>query len=117
MYLIGKINVISELPDKFKRLNDIAYNLWWSWNPEAIDLYREIDLDLWEKLGKNPVRFLQEVSQKKLQAKLKDESFIERLDTVVKEFDHYMSDKTTWFNRHYPDHSNTSIAYFSAEYG
>ncbi len=117
MYLIGKINVISELPDKFKRLNDIAYNLWWSWNPEAIDLYREIDLELWEKLGKNPVRFLQEVSQKKLQAKLDDESFIERLDRVVKEFDDYMSDKGTWFNQNYPEHSDDGIAYFSAEYG
>lgn len=117
MYLVGKINVISALPEKFKRLNDIAYNLWWSWNPEAIDLYREIDLDLWEKLGKNPVRFLQEVSQKKLQSKLNDEDFMKRLENVVSTFDNYMSEKNTWFTRTYPQNTDKMIAYFSAEYG
>ena len=117
MYLVGKINVISALPEKFKRLNDIAYNLWWSWNPEAIDLYREIDLDLWEKLGKNPVRFLQEVSQKKLQSKLNDEDFMKRLECVVSTFDNYMSEKNTWFTRTYPQNTDKMIAYFSAEYG
>lgn len=117
MYLVGKINVISALPDKFKRLNDIAYNLWWSWNPEAIDIYREIDLELWEKLGKNPVRFLQEVSQKKLQVKLEDQDFMNRLNNVVAAFDSYMSEKATWFAKNHPDSNGKSIAYFSAEYG
>ena len=117
MYIVGKINVISELPDKFKRLNDIAYNLWWSWNPEAIDLYRDIDLDLWEKLGKNPVRFLQEVSQKKLQAKLNDPEFMARLESVVAAYDSYMSDTDTWYANTYKDKTTKRIAYFSAEYG
>ncbi len=117
MYLVGKINVISALPDKLKRLNDIAYNLWWSWNPEAIDLYREIDLELWDKLGKNPVRFLQEVSQKKLQLKLDDVDFMNKLDNVVKTFDSYMSEKNTWFSENHPESIDNKIAYFSAEYG
>ena len=117
MYLVGKINVISALPEEFKRLNDIAYNLWWSWNPEAIDLYREIDLDLWEKVGKNPVRFLQEVSQKKLHVKLNDAEFLERLNTVIANFDSYLSEKNTWFSENYPDNADNRIAYFSAEYG
>lgn len=117
MYLLGKINVISALPDEFKRLNDIAYNLWWSWNPEAIDLYREIDLDLWEKVGKNPVRFLQEISQKKLQIKLNDSDYMARLNSIVASFDSYMSEKNTWFTQRYSDHSDKKIAYFSAEYG
>ena len=72
MYILGKITVTAVIPERIKRLNDIAYNLWWSWNSDAIDLYREIDLSLWEKLGKNPVRFLQEVSQKKVDEKLNE---------------------------------------------
>lgn len=117
MYIVGKINVISALPEELKSLNDIAYNLWWSWNPEAIDLYREIDLELWVKLDKNPVRFLQEVSQKKLQAKLSDEEFMKRLHNVVAAYDSYMSEKDTWFSRNHPEGNGKSIAYFSAEYG
>lgn len=117
MYIVGKINVISVLPEKFKRLNDIAYNLWWSWNPDAIDLYREIDLELWEKVGKNPVRFLQEVSQKKLQIKLEDPGYMQRLDNVVESFDNYMQNKDTWFSQNHAEYINKRIAYFSAEYG
>lgn len=117
MYLVGKINVISTLPEKFKRLNDIAYNLWWTWNSEAIDLYREIDLELWQKVDKNPVRFLQEVSQKKLQAKLSDEEYLSRLDKVVASFDSYMSEKNTWFSQNHSELTDKKVAYFSAEYG
>lgn len=117
MYLLGKITVTAVLPDRLMRLKDIAYNLWWSWNSEAIDLFREIDLALWEKLGKNPVRFLQEVSQKKLEAKLNDNEYLERFDDTVKHFDEYLSKQDTWFSRTYPDKANHRIAYFSAEYG
>lgn len=117
MYIVGKINVISALPEKFKRLNDIAYNMWWSWNPEAIDLYREIDLELWQKVNKNPVRFLQEVSQKKLQTKLNDIEYMKRLDKIVADFDNYMLDQNTWYTENYPDKVDNKIAYFSAEYG
>jgi starch phosphorylase len=117
MYLVGKINVISTLPEKFKRLSDIAYNLWWSWHPDAIDLYREIDLELWEKTGRNPVRFLQEISQKKLQAKLTDSEYMNRLDKVVAAFDSYMSEADTWYSQNHPDIADKRIAYFSAEYG
>lgn len=117
MYLIGKITVTAVLPDKLKRLKDIAYNLWWSWNPDAIDLYREIDLALWEKLGKNPVRFLQEVSQKKLDEKIKDSGFMKRYEAVIEKFDLYISNTDTWFNRNHPDKKGHGVAYFSAEFG
>ena len=117
MYVFGKITVTAVLPERLGRLKDIAYNLWWSWNSEAIDLYREIDLTLWEKLGKNPVRFLQEVSQKKLEQKLNDLDFMKRYDQIVDKYDTYMSDTDTWFNRTYPDKRNHMTAYFSAEYG
>jgi len=117
MYTLGKITITTVLPEELKRLKDIAYNLWWSWNPEALDLFKEIDLPLWERLGKNPVRFLQEVSQKKLDRKVEDPVYMQRYQKIVNDFDSYMSDTETWFNRNYPDKKNHVIAYFSAEYG
>lgn len=117
MYLIGKISVTAVLPEKLIRLKDIAYNLWWSWNSEAIDLYREIDLELWEKLGKNPVRFLQEVRQKKLEDKLNDNDYMRRYQDVVASFDSYMANTDTWFSKNFPDKRDHRVAYFSAEYG
>ncbi|MCX8130384.1 MAG: alpha-glucan family phosphorylase [Clostridia bacterium] len=117
MYLLGRITVTAVLPERLKRLKDIAYNLWWSWNSEAIDLYREIDLALWERLGKNPVRFLQEVSQKKLEQVLNNPDYLRRYDEIVLKFDSYMNNTNTWFSKTYPGKQNHIIAYFSAEYG
>jgi len=117
MYLLGKIKVTAVLPEKIKRLRDIAYNLWWSWNPEATDLFKDIDIVLWERVGKNPVRFLQEVSQRKLEIKLNDPNYMQKYDNVVNKFDSYMTNTDTWFNRNFPDKKDQMIAYFSAEYG
>lgn len=117
MYLLGKITVTAIIPEELSRLKDISYNLWWSWNSEAIDLYREIDLALWEKLGKNPVRFLQEVGQSKIDKKLNDKSFMKRYKDVVKRFDTYMFQSDTWFSKNHKDKEEHLIAYFSAEYG
>ncbi|MFZ5989257.1 MAG: alpha-glucan family phosphorylase [Bacillota bacterium] len=117
MYLFGKITVTAVIPDELSKLRDIAYNLWWSWNSDAIDLYREIDLALWEKLGKNPVRFLKEVSQKKLESKVSDPDYMKRYRDVVKKYESYMEETDTWFSRNFPDKKNHMVAYFSAEYG
>lgn len=117
MYLFGKITVTAVIPEELSKLKDIAYNLWWSWNSDAIDLYREIDLALWEKLGKNPVRFLKEVSQKKLEAKVNDPDFMSRYRKVVEKYEAYMNETDTWFSRNFPDKKDHMVAYFSAEYG
>lgn len=118
MYVLGKIKVTTELPAELARLKDIAYNLWWSWNNEAIDLYREIDLPLWERLNKNPIRFLQEINRKKLLEKASDPSFMRQYNAVVDRFDRYMSNtQDTWYARTYPDRLSERIIYFSAEYG
>jgi starch phosphorylase len=117
MYIIGKIVVTTVIPDELLKLKEIACNLWWSWNPDAIDLFRDIDLHLWEKLKKNPIHFLQEVSRQKLLDKVNDIEFMKRYRKVFHEFDSYMSSTDTWFLKKYPDKKNHHIAYFSAEYG
>ena len=53
MYLFGKITVKPQLPERIKGLSKIANNLWWSWNTEFLRLFKEIDIDLWERIEKN----------------------------------------------------------------
>ena len=117
MYKYGKIKVKTSIPERLSGLTSLSMNLWWSWNNEAVDLFREIDLALWEKLNHNPVRFLQEVSMKKLEEKLSDSKFLENYDSVMDKFNNYMTTEDTWFNKNYPDYKNQNIIYFSAEYG
>jgi glycogen phosphorylase len=117
MHILGKIKVTSVLPEELSGLKEMAYNLWWSWNFEAIDLYREIDLPLWERLGKNPVRFIQEISLEKLAIKLGDSEYMQQYRKVYERYQEYIKNEDTWFSKEYPDRRSERIAYFSAEYG
>lgn len=117
MHKIGRIKVTTAIPETLSGLRDLAYNLWWSWNNEAADLFRDIDLILWEDLEHNPVRFLQEVSPRKLREKLDDPDFMKRYEKVMADFNSYLSDRDTWFSRNFPQYRDEHIVYFSAEYG
>ncbi len=117
MYVFNKIVVNPQLPKRINRLGEIANNLWWSWNTEFLRLFKEIDIDLWETVEKNPVKFLKRVSQEKLEAVSEKWEFLKEYDRIVENFDDYMSSRNTWFNRTYPENKKDVIAYFSAEYG
>ena len=117
MYVFNKIVVNPQLPKRINRLGEIANNLWWSWNTEFLRLFKEIDIDLWETVEKNPVKFLKRVSQEKLEAVSEKWEFLKEYDRILENFDDYMSNRNTWFNRTYPENKKDVIAYFSAEYG
>ena len=114
---IGRIVVPTMIPERLKKLSDIAYNFWWSWNPEALDLFKAVDSSLWDNTGANPVAFLRRVGSRKLEEMANNRDFYNAYDTVVKKFDDYMNDQNTWFQKTYPEQKGRSIAYFSAEYG
>ena len=116
-FVFNKITVRPQLPKRIAKLYEISYNLWWSWNTEFLKLFKILDIDLWEQVGKNPVKFLRMVSQEKLEEASKSAEFLKEYDKVVKDFDDYMESKDTWFKKKFPDNSKDLIAYFSAEYG
>lgn len=105
------------LPPRISRLNELAYNLWWSWNPEACQLYRAIDPELWEYVYHNPVKFLRWADARQLERAASDETFRSRYRKVMATFDAYIESDHTWFRRTYPDLSEHTVAYFSAEFG
>ena len=117
MYVFNKITVNPQLPKNINRLQEIANNLWWSWNSEFLRLFKDIDNDLWDTVNKNPVKFLKRVSQERIERASNDDKFVKEYNKIVKNFDDYMTSKDTWFNKKYPDNKNDLIAYFSAEYG
>ena len=116
-YLFNRITVNPQLPKRIGRLSEIANNLWWSWNTEFLRLFKIIDMEVWEKCGKNPVKFLKQVEQSKLESIAKNADFLSEYDEVVENFDGYINSKNTWFKKTYPEAENELIAYFSAEYG
>lgn len=117
MYMFNRITVNPQLPKRINKLSEIANNLWWSWNTDFLKLFKEIDIDLWEKVNKNPFKFLKLVSQEKLEKAAEDLAFLKAYDKIVNDFEGYMNSKNTWFSKKYPENKNDLIAYFSAEYG
>ena len=117
MYVFNRITVNPQLPKRIEKLGEIANNLWWTWNAEFLRLFKMIDMDLWETVEKNPVRFLKLVSQKKLEEATINNDFLREYDQIVGNFDSYMKSRNTWFLKKYPNNEKDLIAYFSAEYG
>ena len=117
MYVFNMITVNPQLPKRINKLSEIANNLWWSWNTDFLKLFKEIDIDLREKINKNPVKFLKLVSQEKLEKVSEDLAFLKSYDKIVNDFDGYINNKNTWFSKKYTENKNDLIAYFSAEYG
>ena len=117
MYVFNKITVTPQLPERIKELTTVASNLWWTWNTDFLRLFKQIDGDLWETVGKNPVKFLKLVSQDKLEEITENQDFLKDYDKIVENFHNYINSKNTWFKKNYPDNQNDLIAYFSAEYG
>lgn len=105
------------LPRRISRLGELAYNLWWSWNPDAQRLFTQIDRPLWERVNHNAVAFLRRVERAELNAATNDRYYLDLYDRVMRDFGEYMASNDTWFRRTYPNYSNKQIAYFSFEFG
>ena len=117
MYVFNRITVNPQLPKRIEKLGEISNNLWWSWNTEFLRLFQKMDMDLWEQCSKNPVKFLKQVSQERLEKASKDITFLKEYDKVTENFEDYMNSRNTWFSNKYPGNKKDLIAYFSAEYG
>ncbi|MFN2145377.1 MAG: alpha-glucan family phosphorylase [Anaerolineales bacterium] len=106
-----------DLPEKLDRLGKLAYNLWWTWRPDAQRLYKWIDPYLWEATYHNPVKFLRQVRRIDLNAVLYDRNFMDQYEKVVADFDRYMQNEDSWYIQNYGIPERRSIAYFSTEFG
>jgi len=113
---LHRFTVVPSLPEELSGLTAIAYNLWWTWEPEAIELFRRIDRELWSETRHNPVKMLGVLQQKRLEELLGDDGFMAQLQRVNNRFQDYLEGKT-WYQKARNGEKNCSIAYFSMEFG
>ncbi|MGH7857868.1 MAG: alpha-glucan family phosphorylase [Candidatus Binatia bacterium] len=105
------------LPPRIARLEELAYNLWWSWHGEARELLEAVDPTLWETTEHNPVRTLHELSGERLQRLAEDPSFLKRYDGVLRTYDEEITAGDGWCAKAHPVLAKRLVAYFSAEFG
>jgi starch phosphorylase len=107
---------VPDLPERIKDLGRLAYNLWWSWQPRARELFRALDLQVWRESGHNPIRMLNLLPADVLASAVQDEEYLTRYDAVMDQFEAETASRTGWFTAEY-GHPQAPLAYFSAEYG
>ena len=118
LHPVKSFTVISSLPPKLSPLRELAHNLWWTWNLEAVSLFRRLDRDLWEETGHNPVWMLGRLPQQAFEEAAADDGFIAHMMRVYQSLNRYIGSHDTWFHRTLAEaHPDLKIAYFSAEFG
>ena len=101
--------VKSSLPEQLKCLDEIAHNMWWVWNYEARDVFRDLDPELYHEVKHNPVMLLERLTFARKEAIIKDKALMKRIHNLYEMFRTYMDVQ--------PDATRPSVAYFCMEYG
>jgi len=109
-------SVVPALPENLKSLRTLAYNLWWTWNADAFEVFRHLDPEVWEEVGHNPVRLLADVSQERMNAASEDAGYVAAVERIHQRLDEYLHAQT-WFEQTHPEFRDVRIAYFAAEFG
>jgi len=116
MPTVRSFTVLPTLPDLLKDLDVIARNMFWSWNPEFVELFKRIDSNLWSACGHNPVKMLGSVSQARLDELAENQGFLGQLQRASEKLNSYL-EKQTWYKNVCSECTEPLIAYFSAEFG
>ncbi|MBZ5549121.1 MAG: alpha-glucan family phosphorylase [Acidobacteriia bacterium] len=100
-----------------ERLWALARNLWWSWDHDSVDLFRDLDPARWSQLNHNPVSLLAEFPLRKLEARAAELALHSRINYAYRRLREYQGAERTWGARHAGVLRTRPVAYFSAEFG
>jgi glycogen phosphorylase len=109
--------IFSFLPtqvDGFDTLAELAFDLRWTWNRSADEVWRRLDPVLWD-LTRNPWVVLQTISQSQLHCALADPVFRKKVDALVQAKQH-AAQTPAWFQQNYAQVPLSAVAYFSMEF-
>lgn len=116
MFKTRNFTVVPTLPAPIGFLRDLARNLWWCWNYDAVNLFERLDPKLWRLTGHSPLQLLADIPQSRLDDAAEDTAYLAHMERVRESLKLYM-ESPTWFGSTYPDLHDQSIAYFSMEFG
>jgi starch phosphorylase len=100
-----------------QRMLELAHNLWWTWHPEAVDVWRSIDPKLWRESRHSPTAFMKRLGKERIEDACKDPSLCIRIHRVLSDLRRYMEPASTWGRLHAGPLHARPVAYFCAEFG
>ena len=116
MKALRSFAVRASLPDELGVLHTIATNLRWSWDPRAVELFRWIDPDAWERAEHDPVRMLGLITRDRFEELVQDGPFMSFVATVSEDLQRYL-EEPRWFQSRQAESPLKQVAYFSPEFG
>ena len=111
------LEVNPQLPERLERLEELANNLWYSWDRPTRGLFVSLSQPLWKATGHNPKAFLKRADQKRLESTAEDPVFLAALNRVVSAYDTYHEMPKMAHVHGAPFADDDLIAYFCAEFG
>jgi starch phosphorylase len=99
------------------KLRELSRNLWWTWQPQVVDLFREIDPVLWEQTDHNPVQFLDQIEPDTLYKRTNEMALVSRIDYAFRRLTEYLKNTDSWGATHASTLRARPVAYFSMEFG
>ena len=106
-----------DLPETLKPLEELSWNYFWSWNPEGVELFRELDPALWEDCEQNPRLLLRNIGELRLWQKSLDKGYVERLQQFSQKQNYYIGQTPGPTGPTGMMSAENPVAYFCAEYG
>jgi starch phosphorylase len=114
---IHTFHVSPSLPERLEKLQELAFNLYFSWSPDVVELFTRLDQDLWEETRHNPVQLIGRVSQHRLEEAAHDDGYVATLEDVHREFRQGIESTATWYSASETHPPDMLVAYFAMEYG
>ncbi|MBI2945266.1 MAG: alpha-glucan family phosphorylase [Candidatus Wallbacteria bacterium] len=108
---------MDRFPSFHEKLRHLANNLWWTWHPEVIELFRSLDPAVWRQTNHNPEAFLKALSPSDIDLRAKELDLEGRINYAVRRLDELLKNEATWGNAHAGTLLVHPVAYFSAEFG
>jgi starch phosphorylase len=100
-----------------ERLRELARNLWWTWHPNVINLFRDLDPVLWRVTDHNPVEFLKKISPDQLERRAAEMALHSRIDNAFRRLHEYLKNTDSWGATYASMLRSRPVAYFSMEFG
>jgi starch phosphorylase len=99
------------------RLRALAQNVWWTWHPEVLSLFTDLDPHLWRVVDHNPIAFLNQITPEQVEERASELVLHSRINYAFRRLNEYVEKQKTWGTVHCGNLSDRPVIYFSAEFG
>ena len=99
------------------KLRKLAMNLWWTWHPDVVAIFRDLDPELWREVNHNPILLVQGMDEGRLLERARDEAIEARINEAAHRLEVYCKGEDAWARPRSSKLRVWPVAYFSFEFG